>query len=75
MSEMIISESDRQQLLNLFAAEAQETEGFSLVPKWVAKKAGLNSAQSPFDEMDEVLGGAGDDVEAALDEYAVAKVG
>ncbi len=55
--------------------EAQETEGFSLVPKWVAKKVGMKSRQSPFEEMDEVLGGAGDDVEEALDEYAGTKVG
>jgi len=55
--------------------EAQQTEGFSLVPKWVAKKVGMKSAQSPFEEMDEVLGGAGDDVEEALDEYAGTKVG
>jgi len=54
---------------------AQGTQGFSLVPKWVAKKLGMDSAQSPFEEMDEVFGGAGDEVEEALDEYAGTKVG
>ncbi|MBN9693901.1 MAG: DUF4375 domain-containing protein [Verrucomicrobia bacterium] len=55
--------------------QAEETEGFSLIPKWVAKKFGMEAAQSPFEEMDEVLGGAGDDVEEALDEYAGTKAG
>jgi hypothetical protein len=35
----------------------------------------MKAAQSPFEEMDEVLGDAGDDVEEALDEYAGTKVG
>jgi hypothetical protein len=64
-----------ERLAGLTGAQAQETQGFSLVPKWVAKKVGMKSAQSPFEEMDEVLGGAGDDVEEALDEYAGTKVG
>lgn len=55
--------------------EAQEAQRFSLLPKWVAKKAGMTWAQSPFDEMDELFLGAGDDVDEALDEYASAKVG
>jgi len=63
-----------ERLAGLTGAQARETQGFSLVPKWVAKKVGMTSAQSPFEEMDEVLGGAGDDVEEALDEYAGTKV-
>jgi hypothetical protein len=64
-----------ERLAALTGADAQEGEGFSLVPKWVAKKVGMKSAHSPFEEMDEVLGGAGDDVEEALDEYAGTKAG
>lgn len=49
-------------------------ESFSAIPKWVAKTAGMTSSQSPFEDMDEVLGGAGDDVEEAMDQYAGSKV-
>ncbi|MCP5520187.1 MAG: DUF4375 domain-containing protein [Verrucomicrobiales bacterium] len=56
-------------------AEAQSAQGFSVIPKWVAKEAGMESHESPFEEMDEVLCGAGDDVEEALDEYAGTNVG
>ncbi len=55
-------------------AKQQENEGFSIVPKWVANKVGMTSGKNPFEEMDEVLGGAGDDVEGALDEYAGIKM-
>jgi hypothetical protein len=55
--------------------QAEETEGFSLIPKWVVKKVGMKAAQSPFEEMDAVLGGVGDNVEEALDEYTGTKVG
>ena len=62
-------------LAALTGAQSGTSQGFSLVPKWVAKKVGMKSAQSPFDEMDEMLGAAGDSVEEALDEYAGTKVG
>ena len=64
-----------ERLAGLTGGQKQETEGFSLVPKWVAKKFGMKSAQSPFEEMDDLLGGAGDAVESALDAYAGTKVG
>lgn len=64
-----------ERLSALTGGQPQEKEGFSIVPKWVAKKVGRKTAQSPFEEMDAVLGGAGDDVEEALDEYAGTKVG
>jgi hypothetical protein len=63
-----------ERLAALTGAEGGATEDFSVIPKWVAKKAGMTSSQSPFEEMDEVLGGAGDDVEEAMDEYAGSKV-
>ena len=62
-------------LAGLTGKQSEGGQGFSIVPKWVAKKVGMKSRQSPFEEMDEVLGGAGDDVEEALDEYAGTKVG
>lgn len=55
--------------------QGHEAQGFSVVPKWVAKHVGMKSEQSPFEEMDEVLARAADDVEEALDEYAGTKVG
>lgn len=63
-----------ERLAALTGGAAQEMEGFSLVPKWVARKVGMKTRQSPFEEMDEVLGAAGDGVEEALDEFAGTKV-
>ena len=64
-----------ERLAVLTGGQKRETESFSLVPKWVASKVGMESAQSPFGEMDDVFGGAGDDVEKALDDYAGTKAG
>jgi len=59
----------------LGGGEGREAESFSLIPKWFAKEVGMETKRSPFEEMDEIFGAAGDDVEEALDEYAGAKVG
>ncbi len=64
-----------ERLTALTGGATKETQGFSLVPKWVANKVGMDSAQSPFEEMDKILDDAGDDVEEALDDYAGTKVG
>lgn len=64
-----------QRLTALTGGKAQESEGFSLIPKWVAKKLGTKATRSPFEEMSDVLEGAGDDVESALDQYAEKNAG
>jgi len=63
-----------ERLAALTGAKLQANEGFSLVPKWVANEVDMKSAPGPFEEMDEVLCGAWDDVEQAMDEYAGTKV-
>jgi hypothetical protein len=68
-------EARAKQLAALIGAQPEKTEGFSLIPKWVAKKVGMKSGPTPFAAMDEVLGSAGNEVEEALDEYAGAKLG
>lgn len=64
----------RERLATLTGSQVQGSETFSVIPSGTAKKTGMKSGANPFDEMDDVIGGAGDDVEAAMDEYAGSKV-
>jgi hypothetical protein len=64
-----------ERLAALTGAQDEETEGFSIIPKWVAQKTGMEAKQGPFDELDDALIAACDEVDAALDEYAGVKVG
>jgi hypothetical protein len=63
-----------ERLATLTGAPIATDQAFSVVPKWVAKKAAMPTAQDPFVEMDEVLGAAWDSMEETLDEYAGTKV-
>jgi hypothetical protein len=65
----------RQRLAALSSQQSGTSESFSVIPKWVIKKTGMSSARGPFEEMDEVLlGGVGDELDEAADEYAGSKV-
>ena len=59
-----------ERLAALTCAPIATGQAFSVVPKWVAKKAGMPDAQDPFVEMDELIGAASDSMDEALDEYA-----
>ena len=63
-----------ERLAALTCAPIATGQAFSVVPKWVAKKAGMPDAQDPFVEMDELIGAASDSMDEALDEYAGAKM-
>jgi hypothetical protein len=68
----------RRQRLALSTREEideSEDEAFSIVPKWVAKELGMDSPQPPFDEINELLCRANDEIEKALDDNAKAKTG
>ena len=63
-----------ERLAALTGNDTTDAEGFSLIPKWVAKKAGLKTKPNPFAEMDDLFTSASDSVEEAMDEYARTKV-
>ena len=65
-----------ERLAALTGRKPGESQGFSVIPKWVGGKTGMKSgdeAPSPFSESDDVLAPAWDAVEAAMDAYAIAK--
>ena len=63
-----------ERLAALTGANADESESFSVIPKWVSKAANLENESGPFEKFDNILITAGDSVEEALDQYAVSKI-
>jgi hypothetical protein len=59
-----------ERLAAVTGADADETESFSVIPKWVSKAANLETNSGPFEKFDNILISAGDSMEEALDQYA-----
>jgi hypothetical protein len=63
-----------QRLEAVTGSKSDGGESFSMIPNWVAKKTGLSPSESPFDEMDELLSSASDELEQTMNQYAGSKV-
>jgi hypothetical protein len=67
-------EERAKRLAALTGASTDETESFSVIPKWVSKAANLETKPGPFEKFDNILIPAADSVEEALDKYAGSQI-
>lgn len=65
----------RERLAAVTGRNPVGSQAFSLIPKWVRNSVGMDSDEGPkpFAEFDSVLMGAREEVESAMDDYAMQK--